>query len=198
MSKVNYFIVFLLLFSCTGNKKEKPSQKPSELNNTELLSFLAESDESELVPYWLEAEKREKIGLRFIAQDKSGAIFKFIRDNSVNDKVANRYILFKLQDVSNLGYAEKSLLFYKAGEYQLREAVPLILKALDIEKAIGPHISAATAFKELKSQGTKEWLLRNLDEDYLNSLGTGGFDDVSKREQLLDISRMALDVLESE
>ena len=79
----------------------------------------------------------------------------------------------------------------------MREAVPLILKALDGEKAIGPHISAATAFKELKSQGTKEWLLRNLDEDYLNSLGTGGFDDVSKREQLLEISRMALDVLKS-
>jgi hypothetical protein len=195
--KINYFIVLLLFFSCTGNKKEKPSQKPSELNNTELLSFLAESDENELAPYWLEAEKREKIGLRFIAQDKSGAIFKFIRDNSVNDEVANRYILFKLQDVSNLSYAEKSVLFYKAGEYQLREAVPLILKALDGERAIGPHISAATTFKELQSQETKQWLLRNLDENYINTLGTGGFDDASKRKQLTDISRMALDVLKS-
>lgn len=195
MYKITCVLVLFIFCGCTGEKKEKSSREPSELKDTELLSILEKSDENELTPYWLEAEKREKIGLRFFAQDKSGAIYRFFKDDAVSDKVAKQYILFKLQDTSNLSYAEKGVLFYKAGQYQLKEAIPIILKALEDEKVIVPHISVATAFKEMKAQEAKEWLQKNLDKDYRNALGSGSPFDESKREELLKVSKQALELL---
>ena len=196
MYRMIYILTIFLLFGCTGEKREKSSKQPSELKDTELLSILKKSENKDLTPYWLEVEKREMIGIRFIAQDKSGAIFRFFKDDTVSDEVVKRYILFKLQDTSNLRYAEKSVLFSQAGKYQLMEAVPLIFKALEGEKSIGTHISAAFAFKELRAQAAKEWLQKNLDKEYLNSLGSGSPFDESKREELLKISKETLEVLE--
>lgn len=195
MYKITYVLVLFIFCGCTGEKKEKSSREPSELNDTELFLILEKADKIELSPYWLEAEKREKIGLRFIAQDKSGAIYRFFKDDALNEEVAKQYILFKLIDTSNFSNGEKGVLFYQAGQYQLKKAVLLILKALENEKAIVPHISAASAFKEMKAQKAKEWLQKNLDKDYRDSLGSGSPFDESKREELLKISKEALKLL---
>jgi hypothetical protein len=186
----------LLIFTFTGAAEEK-QKDPSALTDETLLKTLETASEAELAPLWQEAEKRQKIGLRFLFQDKSGTVVKLFKDATVQEPVLKRYILYRLRKPEDLTNSEKEALFHNAGKYGLKEAVPLILKALEGEKSIGPHISAASAFKMLKAREMEEWLKRNLNKEYLDTLGSGGCCDASQREELQKISEETLSELKT-
>lgn len=189
-------IIFgIFLFSCN---KDTFSKEPSKLTDEELYGILEGTHDRDLSPYWLEAEKREMIFIKFLSQDKSGAILKLFTDERFSEQSVRKYILFKLQDPSKLSYAEKGVLFYQAAGYQAKEAVPLILKALDGEPSLNPHIAAAYAFGRLKARETRPWLEENLSAEYRATLGSGSPFDESKRDELLKASREALKALEEE
>jgi hypothetical protein len=186
----------LLLVCLTSCNKDKFSKEPAKLTDEELYSILDAPGNRDLNPYWVEAEKRELIFIKFIAQDKSGAILKLFIDERFSEKSVRQYMLFKLEEPSKLSYAEKGVLFYQAAGYQLREAVPLILKALEGEASLDPHIAAAYAFGRLNAKETRPWLEKNLESEYRETLGSGSAFDESKRDELLKASKEALKALE--
>lgn len=73
-----------------------------------------------------------------------------------------------------------------------------MLKALEGEASLNPHIAAAYAFGRLKAQETKSWLEKNLDPEYRETLGSGSPFDASKRDELLKASKEALQALGEE
>jgi hypothetical protein len=189
------FILIALLLSCNTDKFAK---EPSKLTDEELYGILEEAEGRDLAPYWLEAEKREMIFVKSIAHDKSGPVVKLFIDERLSQNAVARYILFKLRDPSKLSYAEKGVFFYQSACYQLQEAVPLILKALEGEVSLNPHIAAAYAFGRLRNEKAKPWLKKNLDAEYRETLGSGSPFDGSKRDELLKASKEALEALKEE
>jgi hypothetical protein len=185
--------IFLL-----GCREDPFSKKPSKLTDKELYGILESTIDRDFSPYWEEAEKRQIILIKVLAHDKSGPILKLIIDNRFSENAVRQYLLYKLQDPTKLSYAEKGILFFQVAAYQLKEAVPLILKALEGETSINPHIAAAYAFGRLNAQETRAWLERNLDAEYRESLGSGSPFDESKRDELLKASGEALKALEKE
>jgi hypothetical protein len=192
---ISYLLLTIFLINCS---KDIYSKEPSKLSDKELTGILEETEDRDLMPYWLEAEKRETILIKFIAQDKSGSILTLSAKENVSENIIERYILYKLHDPTTLSYAEKSLLFSKVAQYRLKDAVPLIVKALEGESSLNPHIAAARAFGELNARETKEWLEKNLEKEYRESLGSKSPFDESKREELRKASEKALHALEKE
>ncbi len=186
------FLFALLLLSCSQDPFAK---KPSTLTDEELHTILETAEDRDLSPYWQEAEKRQMILIKVLAHDKSGPIMKIIIDEKFSKHAVQKYLLYKLQDPSKLSYAEKGILFLQAAAYQVNEAVPLILKALEGESSLNPHIAAAYAFGRLHAQETKPWLEKNLDDAYRASLGSGSPFDESKRDELLKASKEALEAM---
>jgi hypothetical protein len=187
------FGIFLL-----GCKEDILSKKPSKLSDEELYSLLESAKGNDLSPYWQEAEKRQMILIKVFAHDKSGPILKLIIDQRFSENTIRQYLLYKLQDPSKLSYAEKGTLFFQVAAYQAREAVPLMLKALEGETSLNPHIAAAYAFGRLNAQETRAWLENNLNDAYRTSLGSSSPFDESKRDELLKASNEALKALEEE
>lgn len=185
-------LIAVLLLAC---EEDKLSKKPEKLTDEELCTIIEQTEDRDISPYWLEAEKRQLIYIRFISQDKSGTILNLSIDERFSEKSVKNYILFKLKDPAKLSYAEKGMLFYQAASYQLQEAVPLIVSALEGEASLNPHIAAAFAFGRLKAVATRSWLEKNLNEEYRKTLGTGSPFDESKRDELLKASKEALEAM---